>query len=362
MASNGIWKLCHDRYMSSLVKGQKASSYIPMYKRYIEWFYRHLDDDDINLVVETNPDGLPLYVTQQNVEMYYEHAIPEYSGQRNYIKRIFNALLFVQKYIENPLSTAPLVFSNTIDQSVQRQQSYHTSMANIRNATVDPHKGLKDLLSEEDVLKISNTIYTERADCLDCAFTYLWGTNAAVRGSSCRIFTMCDLNISTGFGPENLPPRNRTLLLILRRGRLHKDNHVTDRQVGVQRHKDFHLCTVFGTAALVLSKLRALDTNLHFLKPMVPGRVEWWDIPLTRYTQYSQMANTMNDVLEKAGVDFCKSTHFRTQAVQYAGSRGLVSDQITTITKHVLDKLHSAYQPEVEEECMKVMSGFRKVR
>jgi hypothetical protein len=74
------------------------------------------------------------------------------------------------------------------------------------------------------------------------------------------------------------------------------------------------------------------------------------------------MANTMNDVLEKANVAFCKSTHLRTQAVQYASSRGLASDQINTITKHILDKLNSAYQPEVEEECMKVMSGFREVR
>jgi Centromere DNA-binding protein complex CBF3 subunit, domain 2 len=81
---------------------------------------------------------------------------------------------------------------------------------------------------------------------------------------------------------------------------------------------------------------------------------------MTRYTEYSQMSNAMNDVLEKSGVDFCKSTHFRTQAVQYAGSRGLTADQMATITKHILDKLRSAYAPEVDEECMKVMSGFRK--
>jgi Centromere DNA-binding protein complex CBF3 subunit, domain 2 len=175
-----------------------------------------------------------------------------------------------------------------------------------------------------------------------------------------EVVTLCDLNISTGFGPESLPPRNPTFLHILRRGRVHKDNRILDKQVGVQRYKDFRLCTVFATAALLTSKLRALDTKVNFVKPAVPAHVEWWNIPMTRYTEYSQMSNCMNNVLEKSGVEFCKSTHFRTQAVQYVGSRGLTSDQMSTITMHIMEKLHSAYQPEVDKECMKVMSGFCK--
>jgi hypothetical protein len=78
--------------------------------------------------------------------------------------------------------------------------SLSSSSANISNACVDPHKGLKDLLSPEEVLSICCTIHTERADCLDPACMYLWGCNAGVRGSSCRVFTLCDLNMSTGFG------------------------------------------------------------------------------------------------------------------------------------------------------------------
>jgi Centromere DNA-binding protein complex CBF3 subunit, domain 2 len=352
-----MWQLCLHRYDNSLYKGQKKP-YIQMYKRFINWVYLHRDNTNFNIVVEQNAEGQPLYITQPNVESYFEHEVPGYSGQRKYVKRIFNSLLWARQYLEDPLSTVVLEWSHSITKSVERQQSISNSAANLRNACVDPHKGLKDLLSPEEVLRICRTIHTERADCLDAAFTYLWGCNAAVRGSSCRVFTLCDLNMSTGFGPESEPPRNRTLLMILRSGRVHKDNHISNKQVGVQRHKDFRLCTVFATAALVISKLRTLDTNITFLNPY--GRPAWWDIPMTRYKEYSQMSNAMNDVLQKSGVDFCKSTHFRTQAVQYAGSRGLNSDQMCAMTKHLVDKLHTAYAAEVDEECMKVMSGFRK--
>ena len=46
--------------------------------------------------------------------------------------------------------------------------------------------------------------------------------------------------------------------------------------------------------------------------------------------------------------------------VQYGGSQGLTGEQISTVTKHRQDKLHTAYMPEVEEETLKVMSGFKK--
>ena len=37
-------------------------------------------------------------------------------------------------------------------------------------------------------------------------------------------------------------------------------------------------------------------------------------------------------------------------------------EQVQTITKHVTNRLNSSYQPEVEMEVLKVMSGFKKVR
>jgi hypothetical protein len=68
----------------------------------------------------------------------------------------------------------------------------------------------------------------------------------------------------------------------------------------------------------------------------------------------------MREVYNATGVESCKLTHHRTHAVQYAGSEGLAPWQINTLTKHMLQKFHSAYQSEVDKESLKVMSGFSR--
>ena len=130
----------------------------------------------------------------------------------------------------------------------------------------------------DDLLKIINYLYSYRPDSLDLSFSFLWGINAGVHGSSSRSFTLSDLYISIGFGPEVSPPRNKTLMLILRKGNTHKDKHITNRLVGVQRHRDLRLCSVFATGMLVINILRT-HPHVDFYKP-VGNRPYWWDILL----------------------------------------------------------------------------------
>ena len=203
------------------------------------------------------------------------------------------------------------------------------------------------------------TIYQCRADSLDLAFLFLWGINAGVRGSTSRSFSLSDLYSSTGFGPEKRPPRNFTLMVVLRKGNVNKDKHITDRQVGVQRHLDYRLCTLFATGLAVINILRTTP-NIVFTK-RVGERPAWWDIPLNRYTAYEQESAAMKNVYKNTQVDYAKITHFRTQAVQYAGSQGASMEQVQTMTKHMTSKLHTSYQAEAEQELMKVMSGFSMV-
>jgi hypothetical protein len=66
----------------------------------------------------------------------------------------------------------------------------------------------------------------------------------------------------------------------------------------------------------------------------------------------------MEQIFESTGVTCCKLTHLRTLAVQHAGSEGLAPWQINTMTKHMLEKINSAYQSEVDKTTMKVMAGF----
>jgi hypothetical protein len=245
---------------------------------------------------------------------------------------------------------------------MSEQQILHLAYSTKANAGTDPHRGLRDIYSNEETLKIIHSIWNMRVDSLDLLFSYTWGKNAGLRGASSRSVVLADLNVSYGYGPEPVKPRNRTLLLVLRKGSTHKDKHTTDRQVGVQRHHEYRQCSVFATACIVLFKLRLLDKDINFLHDNGAVRASWWDVPINQYSTYSAEGTAMRNVLADAGLidDICKVTHHRTQAVQVAGAAGLMPHQIVTLTKHATDNLNTAYQPEAEEETLKVMSGFRK--
>jgi hypothetical protein len=257
--------------------------------------------------------------------------------------------------------TRHLIKSDYIKQKCEKQHQNYIQTCATKNIAVDPHKGLKDKMSLEEKIIIVNTIYKQRLDSLDIAFSFLLGINAGTRGCSSRQFTLSDLNLSYGFGPESTAPRNRTLLIVLRKGAFSKENFSTDHQVGVQRHRDYRLCAVFATAALVISKLRQIGESLNFFA--IEGvRCVWWDIPLNNYDTLDDEASAMRDVLKKAEIESSgKVTHHRLQAVQEAGANDLNSEQISTMTKHISDKLHQSYVPEANKITMKVMSGFEKV-
>jgi hypothetical protein len=68
----------------------------------------------------------------------------------------------------------------------------------------------------------------------------------------------------------------------------------------------------------------------------------------------------MEAVFTVTKVRSSKVTHNRTQSVQLAGSKSLAPWQINTMMKHILEKMHSAYQLEVDKERMMVMAGYSK--
>ena len=343
--------------------GNTNSKYFANYKRYIEWLekqFRNESDNKINVYVEYGQDAstegavYPVYITQNNVEMYFRYEVVEnHQGLKTTIKQTFDSLRTIGRVYEHP-DHPEIVLSPSILSSMTQQQRINNNRQ--RFVDSDPHHCLKDVMSTEDVEKIINYIYSYRPDSLDIAFVFLWGINAGLRGATSRSLVLSDLFCSNGYGPEDKAPRNFTLMAIIRKGSANKDKHLTDRQVGVQRHVDYRLCTVFATAMLVIDTLRN-SPNISFTKPD-KERAPWWDVSLNSYHTYDQVANAINNVYENTGVEFSKTTHFRTQAVQYAGSHGLSMEMIQTMTKHNPSKLHTSYAPEAVRECMKVMSGF----
>jgi hypothetical protein len=352
---------CEERLKLTQNKRAKISeTYYNQYKRYLRWFDNNLNHPLYGLSPEPGgAENIPIYCTQHNVEQYFKHAVCEYVGRDGAAKSHFTSLQWANYHVEAQKGTK-LIESPIITDAIRRQKAYHKNVAQEKYKNVDPHKGLRDLMPIEDTIKIVSAIYLHSPNAPDLAFSYLWGINAGVRGASSRALTMKDLKISYGYGPESLPPRNCTLMLIHRTGDVHKDRHTTQKQVGAQRHRNYKLCACFATGLLLIKRFNQLGNNLSFI--IRKGqRPTWWDIPLNNYTNLNEETNAMEYIYNKSKVTNIKSTHHRTQCVQLAGARGLSTHQVSTMTKHKKDKLDSAYMPEAEEETLKVMSGFRKV-
>jgi len=356
-----IFEYCERRLCLAAANPIRKSSptYKSLYYNFLQWYINNINDDTLLLSTERSTDGI-VYITQHNVEQYYRIEVINRNGKKDTIMKKFYALNWYREKVEHTVGIS-LVISPIIKAACDTQAMHHSKRSNLVHAGTDPHKGLKDLMSESDNIKLIKYIWSDRPDSQDLSFSYLWGRNAGVRGDSSRKFVLSDLNLSYGFGPENYAPRNRTLLLVLRQGFIHKDRYTTDKQVGVQRHRDYRQCTAFATGLLLIMKLRALGNEINFLHVnKKTSRASWWDIQLNAYDTYSKEEAAIRQVYAGTGVDAGKVTHHRLQAVQHAGSQGCQPWQVSTMTKHVHDKLNMSYLPEVEIETIKIMSGFRK--
>lgn len=346
-------------------------TYLSTYHNFIDWFDQkrfamvELGEVDIDLQhpLETyeSTEGT-VHITQYNVDMYFStYLVHHPTGNKATTKRKVSALTWFLVNVEDR-DAVPLEISVAIHRALADHHAVYLDHQKRNHAGTDPHKGLKDPLSDEEISRLYSSIWNLRRDSLDLLFAFSWGLNAGVRGGSSRKIFLCDLNLSYGFGPEDMPPLNKTLLIVLRKGERNKDRFTTDKQVGVQRHLDYRKCSVFITAALVILKLRKLGARIHFRRGNANEPAEWWGYPLNAYTTYSQESSDMITALTDADLldRYAKVTHHRTMMVQIAGSRGLTPYQVSTMTKHLMDKIYSAYQPEVEQETLKVMSGFKK--
>jgi hypothetical protein len=265
--------------------------------------------------------------------------------------------------VEKPRGTSDMLFRKwpIMIAAIKQQQENWKNDASRKYSGVDPHGGLKDLMPLTDKLQIGRNIYngSHDGDWGSLGMSFSWGCNAGVRGASSRKFVYANLNISRGFVPEKEGPRSRCLMLVLRRGDTDKDRSDTDKQVGVWRHREYLLCSVFNTALHVLNDL-STDTTINFYHLNKKQRASWWDKPLIEYDANGRELSAMKQVYAATGVESCKLTHNQTHAVQLGGSEGLAPWQLNIFTKHMLDKLNSTYQPEMNQETARVMAHFEK--
>ena len=222
----------------------------------------------------------------------------------------------------------------------------------------DPHKRLKDTLLEEEWLRVMKHIYEKREnDWADCSGAHTWGNNAMLRGDSTQKFVLAHLNLSCGFGPERSGPLSRTLLLVLRRGDIHKERRDTDQQVAVWRHRDYRLCSVLATSLAIINRF-VKDDSISFLHEDKFKRAPWWDIPLVDWQNYSDHSSAIRQVYKETGIVSSKITHDRTHAIQYSGAEGLMPYQLHALSKHLTEKFHRSYQSEADKEVRKNNTTF----
>jgi hypothetical protein len=94
----------------------------------------------------------------------------------------------------------------------------------------------------------------------------------------------------------------------------------------------------------------AQNETINFFHDDKNARADWWDLPLIDWDTYSETANSTKAIFENTRTTSCKVTHLRTTCLQMAGFEGLHPHQINTLTKHILEKMYSAYQSICEKE------------
>ena len=252
-------------------------SYISEYNRYCLWVAEQ---------PELHTSEAP-FITRTNVDHYFTRVVSARLGTRNTVRRCVSSLQWYASHREHiGEDPAFVVASPDVEEAMRAQKTLMMSAGGASSNGSDPHKGLKDILPLSEKLLIMKYIYCSRNDWGPASVNFSWGQNSAVRGASNRKLKLSDLNISFGFGPEDTGPLARALLLVLRKGNIHKDRHETDDQVCAWRHKHYELCCVFSTAMYVLSSVTQNPT-LSFLHPNRSKRAPWWEIPLIDWDEYS---------------------------------------------------------------------------
>jgi hypothetical protein len=254
-------------------------SYVFVWRNYLKWLASCP-------AMETNE---PPFLTRRNVDHYFTIIVAKKRVVRNTVTRYVSTL---QWYADNlPTEHAAggkgsfVVRSPAVEEAVRAQQA-HYKEAGAGKPGADPHKGLKDAIPLPQRLRILRFIYRERGDWGPTSVFFNWGLNVGLRGHSNRSMNLCDLNMSRAYGAEEDGPVSRSLLLILRKGDVHKDRKDMDGQVGCWRHKHYELCSVLSTAAHVVWTLSNND-QVDFFHPDLNKRAKWWDLPLIDWKEYN---------------------------------------------------------------------------
>jgi hypothetical protein len=281
-----IQAAARQRQIDAFLSEKPDSTVRQMYNRFTKW---------IDETPDLSSDASGSYISRYNVDQYFLRSIPTRRGKASYLRKNVSSLQWYVKYREQ-VHLGPgeqlVICNDAVTQGLATQVIYQRTNLEGVNRGADPHYGLQDSISTPDRKKLMCYIYSSRGDWGPASFSYAWGLNGAVRGASNRSLVMADMNLSYAFGPEPEGPTARALLLILRKGEIHKDRHDTDKQVCCWRHKQPVLCSVGATARHFIWSFRQLGAHMNFYHEDKTERASWWDIPLIDWSKYEGKYDT----------------------------------------------------------------------
>jgi hypothetical protein len=391
-----------DEMQNILAGSATDQTYKNEWKKFTTWVDDNFDDEDINNDIEMDPPpehGGTGYLTRGNLDAYFKYEVVYRNGTKETINRIVHALKhyswFKESSVIAPDVAGALFVSQVMQTALLAQNVRHRKKDAIDSSLDDkcPHRFCKHTLSLQERMQVL-TVAMQGTDWQNSTVAINLGHNVAIRGASTRNLTLCDLRLANGYGPGSnkadgaADPRfDRTLMIILRKGPIHKDRFKTTKQVGMWRHRQWLLDPNFSIALAVIYNLRREGSKIKFTLQTGGNttRPAWWNHKLIswetlkgtllpafrRHSCFSRLTwlffyllsqehtNAYLAIYKNAGVRGVKVTHDRTVAIQNMSS--LSPYQISSFTKHIVDnKLSAAYQAEADYEACLVQSGFRK--
>lgn len=274
---------------------QADATYAREWALYTKWVDENYDNDDVLEEFDLDPppgvDGGICYITRANLDAYFQNVVVHRTGTRATIKRIEQALKYFAESKENRFIGADVAgskfTSRVMTAAINAQQVEHKRRGSVEHLQDDkcPHRFCKHTLSTGERTKIVKAAM-ESHDWASAIVAVNLGHNVALRGASTRLLTLCDLRLATGYGPSSNklngnPQFDRTLMIILRKGPVHKDRFKNVKQVGMWRHNKWLLDPNFSIALAVIHNLRTAGDAISFCVQQSPptstARPLWWD-------------------------------------------------------------------------------------
>jgi hypothetical protein len=152
------------------VRRATAASYLQNHNFFVTWC------EEASLTPSNGLDGNLCYVTREFVDEYFIQVVPGRNGESQMIARICYGLQWALDNVECPNGPSFRVKNDVTIRAYKKQKEEWVVRSAEVHAGTDPHKGLRDLMSDKDQEKICNNIYRHINDWDSLITSWTLGT------------------------------------------------------------------------------------------------------------------------------------------------------------------------------------------